>query len=629
MIRRVVFLLAVVVTASLNAQTITLRVDATTAPTNVYHAHLTFPVTPGPLTLYYPKWIPGEHGPTGPINGLTGIRFRANGQAVTWTRDPLEMFAFRVEVPAGATTLDADLDFLAPAPSANFTAGASTSPRLAVLSWNTVLLYPQTAGGSDALQYQASLRIPAGWQYATALETRGRDGDEIRFEQSSLTTLIDSPVQLGLTLRKLDLQSRSPLRHTLNLLSESSEAVQTPDDFASQYGRLVDEATAVFGANHYRHYDWLLTLSDAVAHFGLEHHESSDDRTEESVLRDDTSRKWLSELMAHEFAHSWNGKYRRPAGLATGTYEKPMSGELLWVYEGLTTYLGDLLPVRAGILTPEDYREALAATVASMTQHVGRTWRPLADTAVAAQLLYDAPGASTNWRRSVDYYPEGELVWLDTDMTIRTLTNNRKSLDDFLRAFYGGSSGHPELKPYTFDDIVNALNAVAPNDWRSFLNQRLTSLSAQPPTGGIEQAGWRVIWNDKPNTHMEYEQNRNHFAELSNTLGFAVRENGTIGDVVPESLAARAGLIPGSKIIAVNGRAYTTARLRDVVKGSTTSKGPVELIVQNGEFFTNATIDYHGGERYPHLERATSKPDWLAVLVRPLAPPPAAATTKK
>lgn len=628
MIRRIAFLLTVVVTVSLGAQTITLRVDATTAPTNVYHAHLTFPVTAGPLTLYYPKWIPGEHGPTGPINGLTGIRFRANGQTVSWTRDPLEMFAFRVDVPSGATTLEADLDFLAPAPSANFTAGASTSPRLAVLSWNTVLLYPQTAGGSDALQYQAFLRIPAGWQYATALETRGREGDEIRFEQSSLTTLIDSPVQLGLTLRKLDLKSRSPLRHTLNLLSESSEAVQTPDDFASQYGRLVDEATAVFGANHYRHYDWLLTLSDAVAHFGLEHHESSDDRTGESVLRDDTSRKWLSELMAHEFAHSWNGKYRRPAGLATGTYEKPMSGELLWVYEGLTTYLGDLLPVRAGILTPEDYREALAATVASMTQHVGRTWRPLADTAVAAQLLYDAPGASTNWRRSVDYYPEGELLWLDTDMTIRTLTNNRKSLDDFLRAFYGGSSGHPELKPYTFDDIVNALNAVAPNDWRAFLNQRLTSLSAQPPIGGIEQGGWRIVWNDKPNTHEEYDQNRNHFLDLGNTLGFAVRENGSISDVVPESLAARAGLIPGSRIIAVNGRAYTNGRLRDVVKGSPASKGPIELIVQNGEFFTNATIDYHGGERYPHLERVTSKPDLLAVLVRPLAPAPAA-TTKK
>jgi predicted metalloprotease with PDZ domain len=539
------------------------------------------------------------------------------------------MFAFNVDVPAGATALAIDLDYLAPAPGASFTAGASTSPRLAVLSWNTVLLYPKTSASSDTWQVDATLHIPAGWLYATALESRGRNGDEIQFESASLTRLIDSPVQIGKTLRKIDLVTHSPYRHTLNLLSESTEATQTPDDFATQYGRLVDEATALFGANHYRHYDWLLTLSDAVAHFGLEHHESSDDRTGESVLREDTSRKWVSELMAHEFVHSWNGKYRRPAGLATGNYDKPMTGELLWVYEGLTTYLGDLLPVRAGILTNDDYHEALAETAANMTQHVGRTWRPLLDTAVAAQLLYDAPGASTNWRRSVDYYPEGELLWLDADMTIRTLTNGKRSLDDFCRAFYGGESGHPDLRPYTFDDIVAALNGVAPYDWRGFLNQRLTSNSPTPPLGGIEQAGWHLIYNDKPNTALTYQEGRNKGADLSASLGFSVRENGSIGDVVPNSVAARAGLTPGSRIIAVNGRAYSTSRLRDVLKASSSASGPIELIAQSGEFFSNVSVDYHGGERYPHLERTPGKADWMDTLTKPLAPAPAAPAKKK
>jgi len=613
---------------ALSAAPITLRVDATNVASNVYHAHLSIPATPGPMTLFYPKWIPGEHGPTGPINGLTGLRITANGQPVTWLRDPVEMFAFNVDVPAGAAALDVDLDFLAPAPGANFTAGASTSPRLAVLSWNTMLLYPRGTP-SDSLQVNATLRIPAGWQYATALETRGRTGDEIQFEPATLTTVVDSPVQLGLTLRKIDLVSRSPYRHTLNLLSESAEATQTPDDFAAQYGRLVDEATAVFGANHYRHYDWLLTLSDFVAHFGLEHHESSDDRVEESTLREDTSRKWVSGLMAHEFVHSWNGKYRRPAGLATGNYDKPMTGELLWVYEGLTEYLGDLLPVRSGILSADDYRENLAEIAAQMTQHVGRTWRPLLDTAVAAQLLYEAPGASTNWRRSVDYYPEGELLWLDVDMTIRSLTNGKKSLDDFTRAFYGGASGHPDLKPYTFDDIVTALNSVAPNDWRGFLNQRLTSLSPTPPMGGIEQSGWHLVYNDKPNTALQYLEGRSKGADLNSTLGFNVRENGSIGDVVPESIAARSGLAPGARIVAINGRAYSTARLRDAVKASKTSTTPMTLIVQNGEFFTTASIDYHGGERYPHLERVSGKPDWMETLIKPLAPPPAAPAAAK
>jgi len=627
--RLALVLLLLLSALALSAAPITLRVDATKVASNVYHAHLTMPATPGPMTLYYPKWIPGEHGPTGPINGLTGLKISANGKSVPWLRDGVDMFAFQIDVPADATSLDIDLDFLAPAPGANFTAGASTSPRLAVLSWNTVLLYPKTSASSDSLQVDATLRIPAGWQYATALETRGRNGDEIQFESASLTHVIDSPVQLGMVLRKIDIPSHSPLKHTLNLLSESTEATQTPDDFATQYGRLVDETSALFGANHYRHYDWLLTLSDGVAHFGLEHHESSDDRTAEPVLKEDTSRKWVSTLMAHEFVHSWNGKYRRPAGLATGNYDKPMTGELLWVYEGLTEYLGDLLPVRSGILSAEDYRENLAETAANMTEHVGRTWRPLLDTAVAAQLLYEAPGASTNWRRSVDYYPEGELLWLDADMTIRSLTSGKKSLDDFCRAFYGGASGHPDLKPYTFDDIVNALNAVAPHDWRAFLNQRLTSTSPTPPMGGIEQAGWHLVYTDKPNTALKYNEDRSKNADLSASLGFSVNESGTIGDVVPDSAAAKSGLTPGSRIVAINGRAYNTGRLRDAVKASAKETTPIAIIARNGEFFTTVSLDYHGGERYPHLERVTGKPDVMETLIKPLVPPAAPPPVKK
>jgi predicted metalloprotease with PDZ domain len=617
--RLVLVLVTLFAALALHAAPITLRVDATGVPSNVYHAHLTIPVSAGPLTLYYPKWIPGEHGPTGPINGLTGLQFTANGKSVAWQRDLVDMFALNLEVPAGATSLDADLDYIAPAPGANFTAGASTSPRLAVLSWNTVLLYPKGAA-SDALSYSASLRIPSGWQYATPLETRGRTGDDIEFETASLTTLVDSPVQLGTTLRKIDIPNKTGLRHTLNLLSESADAVQTPDDFAAQYGRLVDETSTLFGANHYRHYDWLLTLSDAVAHFGLEHHESSDDRVAENRLHEDPSRKWVSTLMAHEFVHSWNGKFRRPSGLATGNYDKPMTGELLWVYEGLTEYLGDLLPVRAGILSADDYRENLAETYAQMAQHTGRTWRPLLDTAVAAQLLYEAPGASTNWRRSVDYYPEGELLWLDADMTIRSLTSGKRSLDDFCRAFYGGTSGHAELKPYTFDDLVAALNSVAPHDWKAFLNERLSSTDPAPPVGGIEQAGWKLIYNDKPNTALQFNEEQRKGADLNASLGFTVQESGSLGDVVPGSFAARSGLAPGAHIIAVNGRAFTIARLRAIVKASASSTTPIELIVRNGDFFVTESIDYHGGERYPHLERVTGKPDRMEALTKPLVP---------
>lgn len=616
MLRRSLFATLFLVSLSVSATPIRLRVDASEAGSNRFRAHLTIPAVAGPLTLEYPKWIPGEHGPTGPIQGLTGVRFSANGSPVTWRRDPVDLFAFHLDVPANATAIDVDLDYLAPAPGANFTAGASTSPRLALLSWNTVLLYP--LGASDSLQYEASLRIPHGWKFATALETQST-GEELQFETVSLTTLVDSPVQMGVALKKIDLPSRTGLRHTLNLASENAAALEAPPEFSQQYGRLIDEATALFGANHYRHYDWLFTLSDQVAHFGLEHHESSDDRVGESTIREEASRKWVSTLLAHEFVHSWNGKYRRPAGLATGNYDQPMNGELLWVYEGLTNYLGGLLPVRSGLLTPEDYREHLAALAAEMTQHTGRTWRPLVDTAVAAQLLYESPSAGSAWRRGVDFYSEGTLVWLDVDMTIRSLTNGKRSLDDFCRSFYGGTSGRPELKPYTFEDVVTALNAVAPHDWKAFLNQRLTSLDARPPLNGIEQSGWRLVYSDKSNSAIAPEETSGKSLNLMSSLGFMVRESGSVNDVIPDSAAAKAGITPGTKIVAVNGRRFSTSRLRDALKSATLSQTPLEMIVESGEFFTTAKVDYHGGEKYPHLERIAGTVDRLEMLGKPIA----------
>lgn len=596
---------------------ITLRVDATDAASNVLHSHLTIPASSGPLTLYYPKWIPGEHSPSGPIVGLAGMRVTANGNAIPWTRDPVEMFAFHVDVPSSAIAIDIDLDYLAPVGGAIFTAGPSTSPRLAVLSWNTVLLYPQTAN-TDTLQYEATLRIPRGWKYVSPLETRSA-GEEIRFETVSLTTLIDSPVQIAAELRSINIPNDTGFRHTINLASESSYALETPPDFAERYSHLVAEATALFGANHYRHYDWLLTLSNQVAHFGLEHHESSDDRTAENAIRDAEARKWLSGLMAHEFVHSWNGKYRRPAGLATGNYHDPMAGELLWVYEGLTTFLGELLPYRSGLINAEEYRDELAATAAGMSQHVGRTWRPLLDTAVAAQILYGSPGAGMAWRRSVDFYPEGTLIWLDVDMTIRSLTGGKRSLDDFCRAFFGGSSGRSDVRPYTFNDLVVALNSVAPSDWRTFLNRRLTSTDPTPPLGGIEASGWRLIYNDKPNLDISFQEHRSKGADVSSSLGFNVGETGRIEDVIPNSPAARAGVTAGSRVVAVNGRRFSTDQMHDVVKASAKATTPIELILESDEYYSTARIDYHGGERYPHLERVSGKPDLLDVIGKPLA----------
>jgi predicted metalloprotease with PDZ domain len=615
MIRRSFIAALFIAASAFAADPIRITVDATDVTRDILHSHLTIPATAGPLNLFYPKWIPGEHGPTGPIVQTAGLKIASNGQTLRWMRDPREMYEMRVDVPSGANSITVDLDFLDPVGTGQFSAGGSMTPHLAIISWNALLLYPAVKSSED-LRYEATLRIPSGWKYATALTTASVNGDEIRFAPETLTHLVDSPVLIGSILRKIDLPPSGPYRHTLNIAADSDAATVTPDDFAAGYKALVDEARALFGAEHYRHYDWLVTLSDGVEHFGLEHHESSDNRTDENILAEDSTRRSLAGLLAHEYVHSWNGKYRRPAGLAVANYDQPMTGELLWVYEGLTQYLGKLLDFRSGLWTPEYYRESLALTASNLTPNAGRAWRPLEDTAVEAQLLYGAPREWAAYRRSVDFYEESVLLWLDADMTIRRLTGNKRSLDDFCRRFHGGADGDPVVKPYTFDDVARTLNDVAANDWASFLNQRIRSTTSAP-LGGVEASGWRLIYNDQENEAQKGGEKRSKNTSYSTSLGFWVDEEGRVSDVIPGTPAANAGVTPGSKVIAVNGRRFTKDAMRIAVRDSKNTTGPMELIVSSGEFFKTVKIDYRGGLRYPHLEKIPNAPDWLSELGKP------------
>jgi predicted metalloprotease with PDZ domain len=616
-LRVLLFCTALCVVSIASAAPIRLFVDATDAPRRVLHAHMVIPAQPGPMTLWYPKWIPGEHGPTGPMTQVAGLKISAGGAPLPWSRDLLDMYAFHVEVPKGATELAVDLDFLDPVSSGQFTAGGSMTQQLAVISWNTVLLYP-AAKSSEDLTYEATLRLPAGWQYATALTVASSGGGEIHFAPLTLTHLIDSPLLAGVHLRKIDIPSSSPFPHRIDIAADSDAATVTPDDFTAKYGRLVEEERAAFGAEHFNHYDWLLTLSDSVAHFGLEHHESSDDRTDENTLGDQATRYDLAALLAHEYSHSWNGKYRRPAGLAVPNYDVPMTGELLWVYEGLTEFLGYLMPARAGLYPTDYYRENVAMIASMLTNRPGRSWRPLADTAVDAQELYGAPDAWASYRRSTDFYEESLLLWLDVDMTIRKLTGDKRSLDDFLRRFYGGSSGDPVVKPYTFDDVVRALNEVAPNDWAAFLNSRLQS-KASAPMGGLEWSGWKLAYDDQPNAALQTHEKRNKNIDATATIGIIIGEDGRVTDVVPGSPASKAALVPGARIFAVNGRHFTPDTFRTAIRESKASSAPMQVIYESQDFVNVTAIDYHGGARYPHLVRIEGTPDRLALMTAPRA----------
>ncbi len=624
--RVAIFLLSLLWVRSLAAQSITLHVDLTDAPRNIYHARLKIPAHPGSsvtpageMSLVFPKWIPGNHRPSGPIAGLTGIRMEAAGQPIAWERDPIEMYEFHVKVPAGADSIEVSLDAITSQDSAGAN-GPAASSNVLDLNWNAVVLYPKGAR-SDDVTFSPSVTLPPGWKFGTALTVAHAGGDDVEFAPVSLTTLVDSPLIAGAHYRRIDLTKPGETpAHVMDLVAESeSDLVMSPQDLAA-YQKLVAETGTLFGARHYRQYHFLLTLSGQVGGHGLEHHESNDSVASERTLLDPGLHMLEADLLPHEFAHSWNGKYRRPAGLATPNYQVPMVGDLLWVYEGLTDYLGRLLAARSGLWTDEQYREALAASAAALDHRAGRQWRPLEDTGTSVQTLRLLGSQWESWRRGLDYYPEGELIWLEVDSIIRQQTHGQRSLDDFCRRFHGGESGPPKVVSYTFDDVVSALNDVAPYDWASLLRERAKKTSTHAPLGGIERDGWRLVYSDQPNQFLQALEKISKHTDFSYSLGFSVRSDGRFGDVIVGSPAYQAGLGPGMKLVAVNGRKWSAAVLRAALKTAQGSDQPIELLVENAQFFKTYSVACHEGEKNPHLERVANQPDVLGSMLKALTP---------
>jgi predicted metalloprotease with PDZ domain len=597
-----------------SAPTVTIFVDATTAPRKIFHASLKIPAAPGDLSLYYPKWIPGEHAPDGPVIDLAGLKFSAAGKTLRWRRDLLDGFTLHVDVPAGVSEVAADLDFLSPATfEGGFSAGSSATDKLAIISWNQVLLYPK-GWKSDDINYSATLKLPEGWKFGTPLPIASQTANEIHFSTVSLTTLVDSPVITGEFLKVVPLAQDPPTE--MDIAADSAAALEAPQEVWDHYKNLVEQAQKLFGAHHYRDYHFLYTLSDHVAHFGLEHHESDDSRVDERALVDDASRKLSASLLPHEYVHSWNGKFRRPADLATPDYQQPMQDDLLWVYEGLTNYLGFVLTARSGLLTAGQDRDDLAITASALDHTPGREWRNLQDTADAAPQLYFSPRAWESWRRSTDFYNEDTLNWLWVDVIIRQQTKGAKSIDDFCHLFHGAPSTAPIVKPYTFDDVVNSLNQVAPYDWRAFWTERLTNHGPGAPLGGIKGSGWKVVYDETPSELMSGSASAYHFVPAAFALGLVLNDDGTISDTTEGELAAKAGIGPGMKLVAVNGRRFTPEIVRDAIKAAKSGSAPIELLIENSDYYKTYKIDYHAGEKYPHLVRDDSKPDLLTDILK-------------
>ena len=613
----VLVLVVSVAAPGLTGQGIRLHVDLTDAPRNIYHARLQIPAHEGEMSLVFPKWIPGNHRPSGPIAALTGIRMEASGRAISWQRDAVEMYEFHVTVPAGVDLVDVSLDAITNRDSAGAN-GPAASSNLLDLNWNAVVLYPKGAR-SDDVTFNASITLPAGWKFGTALPVLRASGDEVEFAPVPLTTLIDSPLIAGRHYRRIDLSppGETPV-HVMDMVADADADLAMSASDEAAYRKLVAETGALFGGRHYRQYHFLLTVSDQVGGHGLEHHESNDSVFSERALLDPDLHMLFGDLVPHEFTHSWNGKYRRPAGLATPNYQEPMIGDLLWVYEGLTQYLGDVLAARSGVWTEEQYREALARTAAELDHRAGRQWRPLEDTARSVQTLRMMGSQWINWRRGLDYYPEGELIWLEVDTIIRQQTHGQRSLNDFCRRFHGGESGPPKVVPYTFDEVVRTLNEVAPNDWSALLRERVGATSTHAPLGGIERGGWKLVYNDKLNLLNQATEKLSESADFSYSLGFSVERDGRLDDVIVGSPGYQAGLGPGMKLVAVNGRKWSPPVLHAAVRAAQRGSGAIELLVENAEFFKTYSIAYHEGERNPHLERVSEQRDILGEILKPL-----------
>jgi predicted metalloprotease with PDZ domain len=587
---------------------ISLTVDATKTPEKVIRTTEVIPVKPGPLTLYYPKWIPGEHEPSGPIENVTGLKFSANGKTIPWTRDLSDVFTFHVAVPEGADRLEVHFDYLEPSGGGFATASASSTDKLIVIEWNQNLLYPAGSAASQ-ITFHPKLILPEGWKFGTPQHVDTQSGQEITFASLSLERLVDSPVIAGEYYRAIDLTPPGePIHHEIDLVADSEEALNMPPDIQKEMTNLVAEAGKLFGPRHYRVYHFLLTLSDHVAHFGLEHHESNDSRLPERILLEPNPGLSLGGLLAHEYAHSWSGKFRRPADLYTPNYQVPMKTDMLWDYEGFTEFAGPLLAARSGLWTPEEYRANLASISASLgVGRPGRTWRPLLDTAVAVAGGGGFARGWLNWRRGTDYYDEGDLLWLEAATIIHDQTHGQKTIDDFCHEFYGLPSNGPEVKPYTFEDVVQALNTIARYDWARFLTERLTSTSPDPPLGGIENGGWKFEFSDE----MPKARARHEAGEDMYTIGLQVGGDGTVSDSLYGGPAFNAGISPGMKVVGVNGRLYTHDLLEDAIKASKDNSQGITLLLVSDDYYKTCTVDYHGGEKFPSLVRDESKPDYL------------------
>ena len=597
--------------------TVTLHVDANDTLQGIFRVHETIPVQAGALTLLYPQWIPGDHSPTGPINMLAGLQLAAGGKPLKWKRDEYNVYAFHVDVPAGVSSIDASFQYLSGRTDGE---GFEITDRMMDMEWSKMLLYPAGYFSRD-IRFAPSVTFAHGWQFGTALETASQAGDATTFKPVSLNNLVDSPIYAGKYFKRVDLNPGGDAPVHLDIVADEPKYLEMTPEQLQVHRNLVTQATKLFGSHHYDHYDFLFSLSDVLAGNGTEHHQSS-----ENGLGTDYFTAWNDaapdrDLLAHEYTHSWNGKFRRPADLWTPNFNVPMGDSLLWVYEGQTQYWGFILTARAGMWSPQQFRDALAMVAANYQRNrEGFQWRTLEDTTNDPTAARRSSLPYRSWQMSEDYYSGGQMMWLEVDAKLRELTHDHKSLDDFARDFFGVDNGSYVTKTYTFDDVVAALNGVAPYDWASFLRTRVDALNP-PLENGIAATGWKLVYTDQESAYEKQYNSRpqspRHLYNFAWSIGLTMGDGGQINDVRWDGPAFKAGISTGAKLVAVNGQNYSTEVLKSAITAAKTGQAPIQLLLKYQGGYRTVAVDYHGGLQYPHLVRVEGTPDYLDEIIAP------------
>lgn len=577
-----------------------LRVDASTAARRLIRSQVTIPVQPGPINLVFPKWIPGEHAPSGPLNSVVELKVFAGLKTLPWTRDSHNLHRITLDVPSGVEQLRVEM-----------TLGESSgSSQLRILNFNQLLWHPE---GIDAEQYRvhAEVQLPPHWSAVSALH-RKASGGPIQLPQVDLATLVDSPMLMGQHLASWNVTPKGENKiHQIHAAADRPEALKMSPAYLDYLRKLVVQSGHLFDYRPYAHYDWLLSLSDSLQEDGLEHHQSSDNRWGEEALLDEVQRQELGDLLAHEFVHAWNGKYRRPTGLLSPNYQQPVDSSLLWFYEGLTNFWGEVLPVRCGLMTPELFREQLALTAARFDHQTGKKWRSLEDVSRSAQLLYEAPEAWSDLRRGVDFYAEGVLLWLEVDALLRLKSGEKISLDNFCQQFFCMEAGYPRVKSYDEAEVYFLLDQLVRFDWKSHLQARIQARDGKAFHQALELSGWRLVYNDQENQRMLQMESREQGFQRMFSLGLTLGVQGEIRDVREGSAASQAGLFPGMTLVAVNRHKFSIRRLDDAIR-----QGKVHLLVEHAGLYSDFHVNYQGGLRHPHLQRITTTPDRLSALLK-------------